>query len=133
MMFKCNSSRGSLGCKSGELDLCVYKGDSFKEEVHWVEDVNGKEVPKRLRGYSAVMKFISAHNTKNELVLQLESPTGIFLDNNRIIVNIPYQVVDNFNWTKSNYKLVMISPTGLKQTILEGRFTVIGSSPACCQ
>jgi hypothetical protein len=130
-MISCSKGK-VLGCKAGNLDLCVFKGDSFNEEINWVRDVNGKEVPVKLRGYSATMDFISAHNSKNELVLRLESPTGIFLDNNKIVVNIPFQVVENFNWVKSNYRLIMTSPQGIKQTILRGRFTIIGSSPECC-
>jgi len=121
-----------LGCKTGNLDLCVFKGDSFNEEINWIRNVNNKEVPVKLRGYSATMDFISAHNSRNELVLRLESPTGIYLDDDKIIINIPFQVIENFNWVKSNYRLIMTSPQGIKQTILRGRFIINGVFPGCC-
>jgi hypothetical protein len=129
-MFECKTS-DVVGCSAGKLNLCVCKGDDFNEEISWVREVSGKTIPMNLRGYSAIMTVISAHNTKEEKVLELQNPTGIFLDNNKIILSIPRQVISNFSWSKGDYSLAMVSPTGLRKTILKGRFTISGS-PNCC-
>ena len=129
-MFDCNSGK-VLGCDYGKLDLCVKRGDSFREEIKWVKDVNGKIIPMKLRGFNAIMTVKSAHNTKNETVLELVNPTGIFLDNDKIIIDIPFQVIENFSWSKGNYSLTMISPQGIRKTIIKGRFTIAGSSNCC--
>jgi len=130
-MFECNTGK-SIGCTAGKVDFCVCKGDSFIEEIKWVkESTNDKTIPVNLRGFSAIMTVISAHSTKNETVLELVNPTGISLDNNKIIINLPHQVIENFTWKKGDYSLTMISPQGVRQTILKGRFTVIGSSGCC--
>ena len=129
-MFECSNGK-VLGCKAGKLDLCVHKGDSFREEIKWVKAVNGKFIPMKLRGYNAIMQVISAHNTKNEVVLELVNPTGIFLDNDKIILDIPFQVVNNFSWSKGNYSLTMISPQGLRTTIIKGKFIIAGSTGCC--
>ena len=129
-MVSCSSTK-VLGCDAGKLDICIQKGDSFVEEIKWVEDVNGKSVPKRLRGYSAKLTVVNAHNTKNEIVLELESPVGISLDNNKIIIDIPYTISNNFNWKKGNYKLTMLSPQNIKSTILKGKFIIAGSTDCC--
>lgn len=129
-MLEC-STGNTIGCTASKVNLCICKGDSFFEEIKWVTEVGDKTIPMKLRGYNAIMTVISAHNTKNEKVLELENPTGIYLDNNKIIINIPYQTSDNFNWSKGNYSLMMISPQGIRKTILKGRITIAGS-PNCC-
>lgn len=130
-MYECNQGK-VLGCDAGKLDLCLCKGESFFRSINWVKQVGEKTIPMPLRGYSAIMEVISGHNTKNEKVLELHNPDGIHLDNNKIIINIPYQVSDNFTWSKGRYRLMMISPTGLRNSIVKGKITISGS-PNCCQ
>ena len=129
-MFECKT-RNTIGCTAGRVNLCICKGDSFFEEINWVTEVGDKTIPMKLRGYNAIMTVISAHNTKNEKVLELQNPSGIYLDNDKIFIDIPYQTSNNFSWSKGDYTLTMISPQGLRKTILKGRIVIAGS-PECC-
>jgi hypothetical protein len=128
-----NCDHKVLGCSNGNLDLCFRVGSDFSEEITWVKEVGGKTIAVNTLGFNVKMQVISGHNSKNEIVLELDKNNYLNFSSKGIIkVSISKAIIDNFSWSKGRYTISVSNLSGITETILTGKVLVKSIGSSCC-
>lgn len=104
-----------------EVNFEVVQGDTFSIQVEYYD---ANDVPIELTGFSAIMDVRDKPGGKI-LCASATSSTTIDIDEDNGVLDITFLPEQTRKFTpRSSYQLQIISPEGLKTTILKGYFSV---------